>query len=172
MWHLIQGNLTTIVIVASSLGSSAVAILGYIKMSPWFRSQARLVRDLAEAQSLRRRAEDAANGYKLSSEGWQSAVERLGNEIRELKIANQDTITKLTQEVHDLNTKFTSSVLYIRELLFYVKFGGKEPPMPDDIRDAIEEAFRGEHDRLIPQQIFMPQKESGGPSSKSDASQT
>ena len=124
-------NFVAVLPVIKAASETLVALVvcyGVIKSLPLLRDRVKLVRENSAVKELLHEARDAADAYQLSSEGWQSAVEQLGEQIREL-----------TRRIEASNALLASAVLYITDLHTYVKVGGSTvPPIPEDLREAIE----------------------------------
>lgn len=105
--------------VATLIGATAAAY-GVVRGMPILANRVRLARERDGAIELAREARDAAEAYRISSDGWQSAVERLREQIKEL-----------TDEVHTLRAQLAAAVLYITEVQTYMRSGGAVPKLPD-----------------------------------------
>ena len=145
MLHLSIGFWSHLQILAEVV-IAATGVWATVKGLPLLANRLRLIQRNSDLEGqnteLRRAAEtyrQAAEAYQLSSEGWQSAVEQLGDEIRKLTSEQSET----RQEVHRLRTQLASAILYIADLHTYSRVGGAHvPPMPLDLRDAIEEVLK------------------------------
>lgn len=93
-------------------------------------------------------ARDAAQAFRLSSDGWQSAVEMLGTQVLELKneIAHARADVALAREqIRLIKTELGSAVLYISDLIVHIRSGGKPetlPPIPADLQEAVTQSLR------------------------------
>lgn len=112
--------------------SAALAALsaayGVIKGLPLLADRVRLMRDRESAMTNEREARDAAEAYRLSSEGWQSAVDRL-----------REQVSDLTIEVHTLRSQLAAAILYITELQAFQRGGnvGAPPKLPEALYTAL-----------------------------------
>lgn len=112
--------------IAELIGA-CTALYGVVKALPILRDRLTLMREREAALMQAREARAAADAYRLSSEGWQSAVEQL------------------TEEVRSVKGQLASAVIYIGQLIVHVRDGGTEtdlPPIPRDLQELVDESLR------------------------------
>lgn len=116
--------------VAALVGAGS-ACYGVVRGMPLLADRAKLVRERNGAIDMAREARDAAEAYRISSDGWQSAVERLREQVGEL-----------TSEVHTLRHQLAQAVVYITQVQQSARNGEPIPEMPHDLRAAFAEVQR------------------------------
>lgn len=111
------------------------AAYGVFRGMPLLADRLKLIRERDGAQESSREAREAAEAYRLSSEGWQSAVDRL-----------RDQVSDLTVEVHTLRSQLAAAILYITEVQAYQRGGnvGLPPKLPTALYAALAALSREE----------------------------
>lgn len=92
-------------------------------------------------------ATDAAEAFEMSSDGWKSTVEQIGETVQELRAqleamrkevaAARAEVAASRREVHAQRELLAQSIVYITGLHTFMRVGGNPPQMPEALRREI-----------------------------------
>lgn len=115
-------HLSDVIQSLAALIGAFTALYGVIKALPILRDRVQLMRERDAAIMREREAVAAAEAFRLSSEGWQAAVDQL------------------REEVHSTKELLGSAIAYIARVI-HSRDSGELPPMPDDLQSLVNESL-------------------------------
>jgi chromosome segregation ATPase len=139
----------------SEVATAAVIVWGILKAVPHFRGSGKLSRQLHASEEREREAKDAAGAFRLSSDGWQTAVEAISEQVLELRseqsslrseIASSRAEVQLAREqIRIMKSDQAIALRYIIDLVIHIESGGRpetRPPFPASLQESLNESLR------------------------------
>lgn len=139
----------------AELATACVIVWGVVKTAPHFRGTVKLAGQLRATEEREHEARDAANAFRLSSEGWQAAVESISEQVFELRdeqnalraeIASSRAEVQMAREqIRIMKSDQAVALRYIVDLVIHIESGGggeSRPPFPISLQESLNESLR------------------------------